>query len=205
MALEKATIKPDGKAPIAVLFNPTQYSLDKGNQIAEIGVPGLAAPILQYARGNARTLSVELLFDTYEAGKDVRTHTDKIYGLLAIERSTHVPPICTFAWGSLRFRCVVETVNGRFTLFFPDGRPARATLTVAMKEFTEVGKLVRSPPTESADHAKSYVVRQGDTLSSIAAAEYGDPALWRAIARANRIVSPRALRVGRTLVIPPIL
>ena len=40
MALEKAFITPEGKGPIPVLFNPTQYGLDKGNQIAEIGGRG---------------------------------------------------------------------------------------------------------------------------------------------------------------------
>jgi nucleoid-associated protein YgaU len=45
-------------------------------------------------------------------------------------------------------------------------------------------------------------VRRGDTLSGIAAAEYGDPALWRPIARANGIVDPRHVEPGRELTIP---
>lgn len=205
MALEKATITPDGGAPIVVRFNPTQYSLDHGNQIAEIGVPGLRAPILQYVRGNPRTLSMELLFDTYEERKDVRKlYTDRIYALLQIERSTHAPPICTFKWSGFEFRCVLERVGGRFTLFLGDGTPVRATLNVSFKEYIPVDKLVRDTPTESADHTKTYTVKLGDTLTSIAAAEYGSPAQWRAIAAANRIDNPRTLTPGRVLVIPPL-
>lgn len=212
MALEKATIIPTGGDAIQVLFNPTQYSLDKGNQIAEIGVPGLSAPILQYVRGNTRSLSMELLFDTYEehpphnrAGDDVRTaYTDKIYGLLGIDAGTHAPPICTLRWKDFEFQCVLERVSGRFTLFLADGTPVRATLNVTFKEFLPVETLVRTPPTESSDHARSYTVRRGDTLSSIAAELYGDPGKWRPIAERNCIANPRRITPGDVLVIPPL-
>ncbi len=168
MALEKATITPEGEEPIPVLFNPTQYSLDKSNQIAEVGIPGLGSPILQYVRGNARTLTMELFFDTYEKQTEVREYTDKIYALLGIKGATHVPPVCKLTWGDFEFRCVLGRVSGRFTLFLGNGTPVRATLSVTFKEFIDVEVLVREPPTGSADHTKSRTVKRGDTLSSIA-------------------------------------
>jgi len=204
MGLEKARITPDGQPPIPVLFNPTQYSLEKSNQMAEIGVPGLPAPILQYVRGNSRMLSMDLFFDTCEQRTDVRNYTNKIYDLLAIDAKTHVPPICEFTWQNFTFRGVLERVNGTYNLFLADGTPVRATLTVSFKEYIEVHVLVRSPPTQSADHTRTYTVRRDDTLSSIAAGMYNDPAKWRPIAVANRISNPRALAPGRVLVIPPL-
>lgn len=210
MALEKAKIIVHGQngstEEVAVHFNPNQLSEDKGNQIAEIGVPGLSAPILQFVRGNTRTLSMELLFDTYESGDDVRrAYTDKIYRLLEIDPETHAPPICEFVWKDFAFKGVVDRVGGRFTLFRENGMPVRATLNVTFKHYIPVADLVRANPTRSADHTKTYTVRLGDTLSSIAAAEYGDPAKWRPIAAANRIDNPRALTPGRVLAIPPLL
>jgi LysM repeat protein len=202
MALEKAKITPRGEEAIPVLFNPTQYSLDQSNTLSEMGVPGLSAPIPQYVRGNGRTLRMELFFDTYEQRRDVRDYTDRIYGLLNIRGPLHRPPICTFTWGGFSFDCMLESVGGRFTLFLSDGTPVRATLSVSFKEFVEVEVQVRTPPTESADHAKTYLVRRGDTLSSIAAAEYGDPAAWRPIARANRLANPRLLPPGTRLSLP---
>ncbi|CAG1003592.1 hypothetical protein MYXO_03219 [Myxococcaceae bacterium] len=204
MALEKASITPEGGEAIPVLFNPAQYSLDHGNQIAEIGIPGLGAPILQYVRGNARSLGLDLFFDTYEQQSDVREYTDRIYGLLGIQADTHVPPIVIFAWGSFNFRCVLERVGGRFTLFLSDGTPVRATLHVSLKEFIDVDVEVRRNPTESSDHAKTRTVKRGDTLSGIANAEYGDPAKWRPIASANGIDNPRLLPPGLSLAIPPL-
>jgi nucleoid-associated protein YgaU len=54
----------------------------------------------------------------------------------------------------------------------------------------------------SADVAKKYLVRPGDTLMAIAAAQYGDGGLWRLIADENGIEDPRRLDPGRTLSIP---
>jgi LysM repeat protein len=204
MALEKASLQADQEAEIPVLFNPTQYGLDSGNQYAEIGIPGLGAPLLQYVRGNSRTMSIELFCDTYEAGSDVRKFTNAIYDLLSIRSETHVPPICTFRWGSFQFRGIVERVSGRFTLFLADGTPVRATLTLGMKEFVDVSVEVRRTPTNSPDRTKAYTVQRGDTLYGIAAANYGDPAQWRPIANANAIDDPLALAPGSVLTIPRI-
>jgi len=189
---------------IPVLFNPSQYTLERSNQIAEIGVPGLGSPILQFVRGNARTLNLELIVDTYEQRRDVRLHTSVVYGLLAIDPSTHAPPITTFQWGTFVFRCIVERVGGTFTLFLEDGTPVRATLRVALREHVDVQQAVRATNPQSADHYKSRVVQRGDTLSAIAADEYGDATAWRPIARANRIANPRVLEPGTRLVIPPL-
>lgn len=206
MALAKASITPEKGEKIEVHFNPSQYSLDQSNQIAETPIPGLDAPILQYVRGGGSVLSMELLFDTYEQGTDVRkVYTDKIYELLEIVPSTHAPPICLFQWRDFHYRCMVERVNGRFTMFLEDGTPVRATLQVIFKRHISVDILVRKAPTQSADHTKTYTVQRGDTLSSIAAAEYNDPGQWRPIARANRIANPLGLRPGMVLVIPPLL
>jgi nucleoid-associated protein YgaU len=47
-----------------------------------------------------------------------------------------------------------------------------------------------------------YVVRDGDTMSSIALDWFGDPNKWDLIAKAN-LVDPNRLRVGQVLRLPP--
>lgn len=203
MALEKATIErhiPKKGEPIEVLFNPNEYRLTKSNQFAEVAIPGLAAPLLQFGRGNARTLSMQLFFDTYEKGADVRQHTNKLIELLEIDSELHAPPVCQFSWGDLNFIGVLERADQRFTLFLSNGTPVRATVDVSFKEYLEGEKQAGS--LRSADFAKRYVVRRGDTLSSIAGQKYGDPALWRPIAEENDIDDPLALQAGQVLVIP---
>jgi hypothetical protein len=202
MEYVKASILPEGQDSIDVLFNPNLYTVAKSNQIAAAPVPGLEAPILQYVNGNTRTLSMDLFFDTYEEQTDVTTYTDQIYGLLDIDPDTHVPPICDITWGGFSFRGVLDNVSGKFSLFFPDGTPARATLTVTFKEYIDVEVLVRENPTQSADHRKTRLVVAGVRLPFIAWEEYGDAAKWRPIADANGIDDPRNLEVGSRLIIP---
>ena len=204
MEFQKATItyKEKGKKKtIKVLFNPNEYRLNKGNQFSEVAIPGLSSPPLQFVRGNARTLSMQLFFDTYtyDGGKDVREHTGQITNLLKIDDKCHAPPICHFNWGKLNFIGVLEKADQRFTMFLPDGTPVRAVVDVSFKEYSE-----ESQKLESADFVKHYVVKRGDTLSSIAGRKYGDPGLWRHIAEKNNMDDPLALEPGQVLIIPAI-
>ena len=59
-------------------------------------------------------------------------------------------------------------------------------------------------PLESPDTTKYRTVHQGDSLWAMAAKEYGQPEQWRAIADANGLANPRALRSGERLVVPAI-
>ena len=200
---EKAFIKPERGPEIPVRFNPTQYSLDQGNQNAEVGVAGLGGPILQYVRGTGSTLSMELFFDTYEEQLDVRAYTDQVYGLLEVDPGLRRPRSFEFVWGKQRIRrWVLERVGGRFTMFLADGTPVRATLSVTFKEFTDIRAEVTALAVQAVEHARSYVVKRGDTLSGIAAAQYGDAGKWRGIAAANRITNPRTLQPGTRLSLP---
>jgi nucleoid-associated protein YgaU len=199
------SITPPGGSAFKVLFNPNTYSVGKANHIAEAAVPGLNAPILQFVNGNARTLDMDLFFDSYEEGTDVSKETDKIYKLLMIDPDTHAPPICQIAWGSFTLAAVLDHVSGKFTLFLADGTPVRATLSVSFKEYIDVDKLVRVEPTHSADHRKTRVVRSADRIDIIAKEEYGDPGKWRPIAEANNMDDPEDLVPGHVLIIPALV
>ena len=77
----------------------------------------------------------------------------------------------------------------------------RAKVTCTFTEYA--GEYyARRGEVHSADVAKARIVRRGETLHSIAAEEYGDPALWRTIARANAIRNARDLAPGTLLSIP---
>lgn len=205
MALERASIEYSVKGKreaVEVLFNPSEYRLNKSNVFSEVAVPGLQSPPIQFIRGNARTLSMQLFFDTCEKGEDVRVHTEKVTMLLAIQNELHAPPICTFVWGGLTFNGVLERADLRFTLFLPDGTPVRATVDVSFKEVMSIKDQGRQ--NSSSDFTRRYVVKQGDTLSAIAGREYGDTGLWRIIAVENQIDDPLAIQPGQLLTLPAV-
>src|SRR5262245_21956765 len=76
-----------------VMYNPEQLKLEQGNSFAEIGIPGLNVPPAQYVRGKARAVTMDLFFDTYETGEDVRAHTAPIVALLDKSPQTQAPPV----------------------------------------------------------------------------------------------------------------
>jgi nucleoid-associated protein YgaU len=197
-------LRPTVPVPIIpVRFNPTQYVIEKGNSFAEIAIPGLETPPLQFIRGNAERLSTELLLDTSDTLEDVRLkYTNQLRGLLNVQPTLHAPPILRFTWDTQVFVGVVESMSFTYQLFTPEGIPLRANLTLALKEYRTVEEQLNDRPRESSDVDKAYTVRRGDTLSDIAAATYDDPAPWRAIARANGISDPRTLAPGRVLSVP---
>lgn len=212
------TRKDDPRLVVPCLFNPRELSVEKSNQFAEVNIPGLSSPIFQFVRGNARSVSMDLFFDTYEQQTDVRVFTDRVTGwdagsmfsklpgaakgLMDIDSNLHAPPVCLFIWGAFIFQCIIERVTKRFTMFLPEGIPVRATLSVTLKEYREVDIQVQEISFQSSDLTKRWVVTQGDSLWSIAAREYGDPAEWRLIADANGLGNPRILFPGQELMIP---
>jgi nucleoid-associated protein YgaU len=206
---------PNLPAVIPVQFNPPEYTLAKAAQIAEIAIPGIDAPILQFVRGQTQTLSLELFFDTTRSGltdatvKDVRTLTNPVAQLGRIQPKTHAPPRIRFIWGQgLSFRAIVDNVQQKFTLFSPSGIPVRATLTVSFKEYRTLEEQLKELNLQSADHTKRRVIRRRDTLARIAFEEYGDATKWRAIADHDdnrRVLTDlRRLTPGLELAIPAI-
>src|SRR3989304_8940209 len=78
---------------VPCMFNPKELSVEKSNQFAEVNIPGLSSPIFQFVRGNARSVTMDLFFDTYELGTDVRIFTDRITGWASGNRLTKLPCI----------------------------------------------------------------------------------------------------------------
>ena len=202
MSLEKATItKLRTGEQISVMFNPAEYSFDVGNSFAEIDIPGLRTPPIQYVRGNARALKMELFFDTYEQRSDVRAATLQITSLLEPDTATLAPPILLFNWGGFSVQCVLESASQRFTMFLEDGTPVRAMLNVSFKEYEAVSVQIQSglfilPPTV-------HNIVAGETASKVAELVMGDPKAWRAVADLNNLDNPRKLAAGTALIVPP--
>lgn len=202
MALEKAVllITTTGES-IPVQFNPEEYTLDDGNVFAEIGIPGLRTPPVQFVRGSGRSLRVELFFDTSAAqGTDVRLQTQRVSGLLEKSPTLHGPSPLLFLWGGLQMPCVLEKVSQRFTRFLPSGVPVRAYLTLTLKEFATTTVEVQSglfvgPPTIAN-------LTGGANLAQVTAQTLGNPADWRILANANNIDNPRTMDHRSTLAVP---
>jgi nucleoid-associated protein YgaU len=217
--LKKATITvldgADKGKVIGVLFNPTEYSLERSNSYKTTAVPGLGSPLVQFVNGECDQLSMELFLDDYtdpkgptslqQPEKDpVATRLTDISKLLLIDRDLHAPPPVRFNWGPMEFAAVIEKLGRKVTMFHPDGTPARATLSVNFKEYRTLRQQIEDPRRESADKTKRRVVVGREALWWIAAREYDDANEWIRIAEANDLDDPREIAPGEWLTLPPI-
>lgn len=219
-ALEKAYIETlEGPAlRVPVLFNPTEYSIERANAYKATPVPGLGSPLIQFINGDAAVLAMDLFIDDYTDGPEgfepkgalagppmsAAARIDAIVGLLDIDADLHAPPPVRFVWGPLRFAAVLEKVGRKITLFHPSGQPARATLSVSFKEFRPLARQMDRPRRQSADKTKRRRISGSETIWTIADREYGDVRGWRHIARESDVDDPRALRPGDWVKVPPL-
>ena len=206
MALAKLTIiNLDNKEEIEVLFNPTEYTIEQSNTWTPQSKQG-KEPEYQFTQTDLKKLTMELFFDSYEARSDVRQHTDKIARLMAVTvdegDNGKRPPICKITWGDkttgltnpdLPFQGVLTNLRQQFVLFTEDGVPVRAKLNVTFQEYLTPREIEERFPRRSSFPAQTYTVKEGDTLSGIAAALWKKPHEWRRIAHANNIKNPRDL------------
>ncbi len=203
MSLEKALIRNlTAGTKFNVLFNPEEYSLNRDINYAQIAVPGLSGPLLQFVHGNMQTLEMELFLDTYEKGEDVRAQVRSVTDLMNIDPTIHAPPVLMFVWGTLSFTCVLARASQRYIMFLASGVPVRARVQVTFNEFRNADLEAKEVKRETADYTKTHTVMAGETLSAIAGSVYGNPMLWRPIALANGVADPHQLPTGIRLVIP---
>lgn len=201
-----------GGSPLPCMFNPKEYTFAKTNNWKRGQTSGANVPPLEFSGGQPATLAMQLVFDTYETGDDVRKkYTDAIWTLMMVDPSLKDkknkkgrPPRVRFQWGrSWSFDAVIVSITQKFTLFLPQGTPVRATLDVSFQQIKDEGLYPAQNPTSGGDGSERvWTVRDGDTLAWIAHQEYGDSNYWRAIADANGLEQVRTLTPGRVLLIP---
>ena len=211
--VESAGSKLNFKDSFAALFNPDKLVFSKTANWRAQPATQRDSPELQFTDANPRTLKLDLIFDTFDPedpknkDKDVRQlYTDKIFHLTTVEKhgDKHRPPVCRLFWGKAHcfFQGVLQQLEQQFTLFTEEGIPVRAKLSCTFMEWWTNYEGLNKQAMQSSDIAKTYVVKRGDTLTSIAAEEYLNPKLWRCIAVENEIDDPRLLKPGTSLLLP---
>lgn len=200
--------KKTGGPPMDCMFNPYEYTVSKSNSYSEKSRNRSNAPSFEFTKAGAQTLKLNLMFDTYESGKDVSLTTNKLWKFMEPSVTTgnnrkKEPPGVAFKWGVFRFVAVITSMTQKFTLFKLDGTPVRAKVDVTFTQHKDVNDYSKQNPTSGgADLQQVWAVVGGDRLDTIAATVYGDGRKWQLIAKYNDITNPLSLRPGQTLTIP---
>lgn len=151
-ATQKLTILSlDTSIQVEAQYNPKELQIDKSipwskvNQANQSNEKGIH---LEFTGAEGRTMTVELLFDGYEtegntkkgAVKDLIATLETMASVLDPEskdENRRRPHRCSVSWGQggmPKFRCVIESLSTKYTMFSSEGVPLRATCTVKLKE-----------------------------------------------------------------------
>jgi Contractile injection system tube protein len=181
-----------------VHFNPAslQYSVSNKEQ-------GQGKKKKQHVSETSAQLSMELLFDTTDTGRDVRLDTGEIVKLLSPDdKAKKAPRMVEFSWGTYSFTGVIEQYKETLDFFSADGVPLRASVSVTLtsKELTfadpeRAGASVDSeltpqpvvvPPPRALSSGREQTPSPADIANAL-----GSPRAARAIAAANGAASLR--------------
>ncbi|MGE0546819.1 MAG: hypothetical protein AB7O24_27745 [Kofleriaceae bacterium] len=150
----------DVKITVEAQYNPKELQIDKSvpwskhgqaNQANEDGIH------LEFTGGDGRSMSIELLFDGFENngvtgnGKTVEKLISDLETLASVRKpgasdeNMRRPHHCVVTWGqgevflgTKPFKCVIESMSVKYSMFSTEGKPLRATATLKLKE---AGKL----------------------------------------------------------------
>ena len=98
---------------------------------------------LEFTGAEGRTMTIELMFDGYETKSSVAPKVASLEKLTSVidsgssDENKRRPPLCVVAWGDRglpSFKCVIESLSTKYTMFGSDGTPLRATCTLKLKE-----------------------------------------------------------------------
>lgn len=81
---------------VDVMFNPTEYQITRNMSYAEVAVPGLSMPILQFVRGEAQQLTLELFLDSSDRKQAIPPAT-----LTLQSHAAGITPVPPDSWAQL--------------------------------------------------------------------------------------------------------
>jgi hypothetical protein len=191
-----------------VMLNPESYSRTfkiKQNASEGIGKSGADIKFESYA---PETITLDFIIDgtgVIDSQKDqsVSDQIKKFNDLtFKYNGNIHRNNFLSLNWGDLTFLCVLKQYSIKYTLFDPEGKPLRATLSATFDEHTSPKMESAESERESPDLTHVRIVREGDTLPGLCEKIYNEPGHYLKVAKFNRMGSFRRLTVGSEIYFP---
>ena len=214
LALEKATLKvvEGSGVPMELKFqyNPEQFSYEKSaNWSRADASENESTPPPVYLSTKPGTLTMEIFFDKFALPLgDVIDDVQTLFTWTkpCPDSVPKKPPILGFSWGSSQalgeFTGFLERVSANYTMFRADGAPVRATCNITLEEVPNP-RARQNPTSGGRSGMRSHLLIEGETLHSVAWAEYRQANYWRGIAEFNDIDDPMRVPAGTRLLLPP--
>jgi nucleoid-associated protein YgaU len=214
LSLYDASPSPSGgsdpgnkRGEVVFQFNPKEVTITKSAKWEhKPSKQAQKAPPVQFMGAEPSKMTLEAFFDATAAqdGSVVKAVETLLSCCVPTEeKSDSIPPIVVLHWGPIAsFPAVVTSVSAKFTLFSSNGTPIRAVCSVSLEEMPGDPFRKQNPTSGSHEVRRVHRMIAGDSLASVAFAEYGDPQAWRPLAAFNGIDDPLRVPTGTVLLLP---
>lgn len=173
--------------------------------------------VLEWDGPAAAKCSLELLLDGWAAGTSVASQVAVVNGLCPLSPTGETPVM--YVTGVPLIPPTVPWVCNAAVpsdwLLNARGEVSRVTYTLSLLQYRLGETVVRNSPAKAAaskagtsttakSKARTYVVKRGDTLGSVAAHFLGSASKWKTLAAAQKpaLRDPNHLKAGQKLIIP---
>lgn len=204
----------DDQSVLTCEFNPSSVKVSKSATWST--PPARNAkdhPRPQFVGTGPQTMTINLLFNAYDRDGSSATVpvARAVQQLLDWTQPTQrsqdahnpAPPTIEFVWGSqVTMTGFLKLVDIEYLLFDNDGTALRATANVQLQALPNPPQPT-NPTSGGITGRRCAQTSEADSLAALAQREYGDAALWRAIAIANDIDDPGRVPPGTRLLLPP--
>lgn len=162
-------------------FTPQQVVQNIGAKIVEGGGFSRTSPIIQWAGGQLRSVSMNVrLFSEHKDDHTAEAKLNQLERLVdEYHRLTNRPPLVSFFWGIAfpdGIPCFIESLgNIAYDEIREDGSIRGVTLNVTLKRHQRY--IVEQTTLPEVEQTPAHVVKDGETYEMIAYRRYGDPLL----------------------------
>lgn len=208
----------DSPQTYEALLNPESFSIQyKTEQNAE-QPEGSTGTELKFSKILPQQLNLSLLFDgtgvikSSKSGKTIKNQESGVAEeienfkkvVFNFDGENHEPKYLKVYWGVLNFKGRLTNMDIEFKLFKPNGAPLRAIVKVELLGSIDEELRLAEENKSSPDLTHIREVKEGDTLPLMTHRIYGDPKYYLEVARVNKILNFRKLKVGQKIFFPPL-
>ena len=208
------------KRTFTAFINPDEYTLNYNVVVDNTYVPGRNINE-EGAFLNIQPLEVSLKFfldgtnivAEKVTGKplNVAQKIKEFYDVIGYDGNVHRPRYLRLIWGEaawlrvnqFSFDCFLKSSSFQYKLFDKTGAPIRVIINATFTEVLSKPIAQAENADKSPDLTHLRVVKEGDTLPSLAYHIYGDFKYYLEVARVNNLKDFRDLSPGQKLFFPP--
>jgi hypothetical protein len=192
-----------------VMFNPNTLSLKLQVERNESQAPGTTSSEMNFVRISPQNYTIEFVIDgTGATGADVIDVAEDVVKFLNVvyhyKSEEHRPDYVMIKYGAVLLKSVLKDVNILYNLFAPNGKPLRAKVncTFASALNQELSEMINSKSSPDLTHRR--VIKQNETLISVANKIYKSNDYYLDVAEKNGLNNFRKISPGTEIYFPPL-